>query len=98
MRGCSASADRGKKSNFIARAERSGPGDEFLIARSNQGATKFLEFGIAAGDAEEKIFDGGSLGQLGGFLRAAEKLLDLAEEKNVYANGLGDGWHKGIVT
>lgn len=94
----SASANGWKKSDFVTGAERGIPRGEFLIARGDQRAAKFLEPGIASGDALEKIFDGGGIRDIDGILRAADKLFDLAEEENVYMNGLGDSWHKGIVT
>jgi hypothetical protein len=44
------------------------------------------------------LLDGRGIGELDGILGMAGEFLEAAEKEDLYANRLGDGWHRGIVT
>jgi hypothetical protein len=74
------------------------PGSEFLIAGSNDGGAEFCEFRIFCGVEGEELLDGAGVWKVQGFFGVTGKVFETAEEKGLYANGLGDGGHNWIVT
>ena len=96
MAGSAATHGR-EKGNFVAGVERCVPRGKFLIAGSDDGRTIFGEFGVAGGVDSEDLLDSGGCGAVGGVLGPGGEVFETAEEKDGDADGLGDGWHKGIV-
>jgi hypothetical protein len=93
-----AAAHGRQEGDFVAGAERSVPGGEFLIAGGDEGGAELGELGMAVGVEGEELLDGGGVGGGDGFFGVAEDFLEAAEEENFEANGLRDGGHGGIVT
>jgi len=96
--GASAAAHGRKEGDFVAGVERSVPGGEFLVTGGDERGAEFCELGMAGGEKGEELFDGGGVGGSDGFFGVAEDFFQAAEEEDFDANGLGDGWHGGIVT
>lgn len=64
------------------------PGDEFLIARSDDRRTVFCEFRDALGEENEELFDGCGVLEFDGVLGAAQELFQPAKEEDFDANSL----------
>jgi hypothetical protein len=97
-RGGSASADRRKKGDFVARVERGAPSGEFLIAGSNQRGAEAGELGMTRAVMSKELLDERAVGKLDGVFGAADDILEAAEEEHFDAHGLRSRWHKRIVT
>ena len=80
--------DGWKEGNLVARMERSIPGSEFLIARSDNGGAEFCELGIFSGVKSKELFDCGGVGNVQGFFSMSSEVFETAEEEDLDANGL----------
>jgi hypothetical protein len=87
-----------EKANLIALMKGRSPGGKFLVARSNQRAAIARQLRVARGILRENAFDGRPFGQLDRFFGAASDFLQSAKKEHFYADGLGDDWHRQIVT
>lgn len=96
-RGASASADRGKKGDFVTGMERGAPSGEFLIARRDQRSAKAGELGMTRAVMGEELLDARAFCELDGVFGAADDILEAAEKEDFDAHGLRNGWHKRIV-
>jgi len=84
----SAAAHGREKGDFVAGAQRSIPGGEFLVARSDYRGAVFCELGVARRVDSEKLFDCRGVSQLGGVLGVAGELFETAEKEDRHANRL----------
>ena len=98
MRNVLATAYWRKERNFVAGMERSIPGSEFLVERSDDGRAEFCEFGILLGVESKELFHCGGLWKVEALFGMAGEVFETAEEEDLHANGLGDGGHNWIVT
>ena len=98
MEGRSAAADGRKEGNFVAGAQRRAPSDEFLVARGHHRGAIAREFRVVSGVLREKVFDGGTFGQVEGVVGATNNLLELAEKQDLDPDRLNGNGHGGIVT
>jgi hypothetical protein len=87
-RGGLASADRGKKSDFIASAERSAPRGKFLIARGDQRGAEAGQLGIAPAVVGEELLDGRAGCELDTVFGAADDVFKTAEKEDLDTHGL----------
>ena len=87
-----------EKSYFIPGMKRSAPRSKFLIARSDQRCAEACEFGVTRAVVREKHFDRRAVWEFDRVFALADDFLEAAEEKHLYARGLGRKAHKRIVT
>jgi len=69
-----------------------------LIAGGDYRGAVFREFGILTDVGVEELFDGGVGWEIDAVFLEAGEIFEASKEENFNANGLGGGWHKGIVT
>jgi len=93
-----AAAHGREEGDLVAGVERRVPGGEFLIARGDYGRAVFGEFGNLTCVGVEELFNGGVGWEIDAVFREAGEIFEASKEEDFDADGLGGGWHKGIVT
>ena len=78
----SAAADGREEADFVAGAERSVPGGEFLVACGDKRSAELEKLWAGRGASGEEVFDYGAIAKFDGFLGGAVKLLQAAEIEN----------------
>lgn len=88
MRNVLATAYWRKERNFVAGMERSIPGSEFLVARSDNGGAILGKRRNALGIESKELLDGGGVRKLKGFFGLPDDVFQTAKEQNLHSDGL----------
>jgi hypothetical protein len=93
----SATTDRWKESDFVARIDRRIPSHKFLVAGGYDGRAIFGKPRNARAIPGKKLLDAGSIRKVQECLGLPDDILQAPEKQDLYAYALRDSGHTGIV-
>ena len=94
----SATTDRRKESDFVARIDRRIPSRKFPVAGGHDGRAIFSKLRNSLAIPGEKLLDAGSIGKVQECLGLPDDIFQASKEQDLYSYALRDSGHTGIVS